>query len=166
MSVFKIRRGSAAVLHKPAAPISQFDGEVRSIARHLRDTLVAHNALGLAAPQIGISKRVAYVQVQGFSAVLINPRILSTEGSTTAVEGCLSLPKSQRAMIRAATIHLEYCNVLGVTQRVKLGGLVARCVQHEIDHLDGNLITTVRFKDAHDRMKAVAERLRQKEASP
>jgi peptide deformylase len=144
VSIFKIRHSGSAVLHKPAEPITEFGGEVKSLAKHLRDTLhAARNprGIGLAAPQIGVSKRVAVVEVGGFREVLVNPAILSHSiVRKSDLEGCLSLPGESKIKNRFVTVNLQYWDIHGGEHKVLLSNLIARVVQHEIDHLNGILI--------------------------
>lgn len=144
MSAYQIRTGTAAVLHAKAATVAVFDKHLRSLCRNLWDTCRAHKALGVAAPQIGKSVRVAVVQAPGFAATMVNPVIQSTEGSIRSDEGCLSLPQQvggTTRVTRAERVHVTWQDEFGGAHDALVGGLAARAVQHEVDHLDGLLVT-------------------------
>lgn len=107
----------------------------------MRDTVVDAQGLGLAAPQVGISKRFCLAQFGGSMQALINPNILSSSAETDIMEeGCLSLPKIGVNVERPIEITLRYQDEHGTEQERHLRGLDARVVQHELDHLDGVLI--------------------------
>lgn len=119
-------------LQERARPVQ---GEPTSLIADLWETLHAKKGLGLAAPQVGIPVRVAVVLVNGFSRVLINPVVLwQSLTRATEVEGCLSLPGVGVPVSRPVAIMLE-------GEPVPFEGLIARVVQHEIDHMNGILIT-------------------------
>lgn len=130
------------VLTKIAAPVTKFDRRLRKLISDLYHTMVSANGAGLAAPQIGISLRVCITDnnsENGF--VLINPEIIKQEGSQVGEEGCLSIPGVRILMERPYSITVKY--VLADETPVKLDafGLDARVICHEVDHLDGKLIT-------------------------
>ena len=108
------------------------------LINHMFTVMYASRGVGLAAPQVGDLKRIIVVHVSGFKEVFINPVITKRYGGKhSAVEGCLSFPGKQVYVTRHRRIWVEGYNQSGVKIKRKLKGLAARCVQHEVDHLDG-----------------------------
>ncbi|MFQ5693318.1 MAG: peptide deformylase [Nitrospinota bacterium] len=145
MVVREIRIFPDPVLRRKAAPVDKVDGEVRTLIEDMIETMRAAPGVGLAAPQVGVSRRVIVVDPSGGEdpeAVLglINPRVVSSEGSAVAEEGCLSLPEVQEDVERAERVAVEGRLADGREIRIEADGLLARILQHEIDHLDGVLI--------------------------
>lgn len=128
------------VLREKSSPVAEIDNAIRTLVKDLLDTMYAANGIGLAANQIGQTKRVAVVQTGDDPAVvLINPEIVELEGNDKDEEGCLSIPDIYGDVFRAERIILETTNLQGARERHELSSLAARAVQHEIDHLDGVL---------------------------
>jgi peptide deformylase len=126
------------VLRQPSAEVARVDDEVRTLVQDLFDTMHAAKGIGLAANQVGIARRVAVVEAEGDSPlVLINPVILEKKGSEKGEEGCLSIPDLFGDVERAMQVVVETSDLTGQRVRVAAEGLKARAIQHEIDHLDG-----------------------------
>jgi peptide deformylase len=142
--IYPIVKYGQKVLETPAEAVAGFDGDLEKLVADMFETMYAANGVGLAAPQIGISKRLCVIDVTSGDQpagklVLVNPVIVSTEGKVTQDEGCLSLPdfragtkRPQRATVRAQDIHGKEITVTGE-------GLLARAFCHETDHLNGLL---------------------------
>ena len=128
--------GSAALRNR-ATEIAEVDDEIRQFIDDLFETMDAAEGVGLAANQVGVTKRVAVVGVEDDRFVMINPVITSAEGKARAEEGCLSIPGIYGEVTRPDRIVLEALDRDGKPYRRELEGYVARAVQHEIDHLDG-----------------------------
>ncbi|HLT58801.1 MAG TPA: peptide deformylase [Limnochordales bacterium] len=141
MAVRKIVLVPDPVLRRPAKPVERVTKRIQRLIRDMADTMYAANGAGLAAPQIGVSERVIVVDAGEGLLALVNPRIVSASGSEVDVEGCLSIPNVTAYVERAAQVEVEGWDERGKTVRVKAEGLLARALQHEIDHLDGILIT-------------------------
>lgn len=142
MSVREIRLLGDPVLRETCAPVEAMTPEVRALADDLRDTMIAAEGVGLAAPQIGVPLRVFVYDVadpEPASGVLINPRITSATGTVKESEGCLSIPGLSELVERSARITIEGLDRDGTEVRIEAEGLLARCLQHENDHLDGVL---------------------------
>lgn len=140
MALRSIHLLASPVLRQRSDDVEAVDDEVRTLVQDLFDTMYAAEGIGLAANQVGLTKRVAVVQADEDPAiVLINPVILEKEGSEKAEEGCLSIPEIFGDVDRAQRIVVETTNLEGVRERHDLRDLSARAVQHEIDHLDGVL---------------------------
>ncbi|HEY8497182.1 MAG TPA: peptide deformylase [Limnochordales bacterium] len=141
MAVLPIVQVPDPVLRKKAQPVERVTKRVQKLIRDMADTMYAANGAGLAAPQVGVSERIIVVDAGDGLVALVNPRILAAEGSEVDVEGCLSIPNVSLYVERAARVEVEGWDERGRTVRIKAGGLLARALQHEIDHLDGILIT-------------------------
>ncbi|MCB0327265.1 MAG: peptide deformylase [Bdellovibrionales bacterium] len=134
------------LLHRVSEPIQQFDIELAHLAQDMVETMKHANGIGLAAPQIGILKRLIVVQVPdeeghlGPLYTVCNPVVTQTEGEAKIEEGCLSVPGLGVEVDRAFEIILEGQNLDGSAFRMEADGLLSICFQHEIDHLDGKLL--------------------------
>ena len=132
------------VLRQIASPIATFDESLKSLVSDMFETMTRERGIGLAAPQVGISLKVIVTSID--SHCLINPRIIeSSNEMCNFLEGCLSIPGKKVNVRRPESIHIEYNDLSGVQCAEWLKGLKSRVIQHEIDHLDGILMT--------DRMK-------------
>lgn len=135
------------VLRQKAAQIPGPNNELKKLAKNMIETMENANGIGLAAPQIAISKRMVIVKLttQGKRQLIvpmINPQILEfSEETEVKEEGCLSLPDLFLKIRRPKNIKVKFVDLQGDSQILKLEGINARVVQHEIDHLDGILIT-------------------------
>jgi peptide deformylase len=132
------------VLSKPGETVTVFDAETAQLVEEMFDSMYAAQGIGLAAPQIGISKRITVIDVSfkerpEDKLALINPVILDKSGKQVEEEGCLSLPEIREKVQRAAWVKVRAQNVKGETFEVEGEELLARALQHEIDHLDGIL---------------------------
>jgi len=133
------------VLRQSAKRISKVDESVRDLARDMLRSMYSSSGIGLAAPQIGVHKQLLVIDLDPDNAasppmVLINPEIRSF-GSTidTYEEGCLSIPGVYLNVVRPSVVEVSYRDELGRPQRIKADGLLSRCIQHEMDHLNGVL---------------------------
>lgn len=132
------------ILQKPAEPVVEFDDELRSLVEDMFDSMYAAQGIGLAAPQIGVSKRLTVVDLSfkknpEEKIVLINPEIIHKEGRQVEEEGCLSLPEIREKVSRSIKVRIRAQDVHGKTFEIDGEELLARAFQHEIDHLDGIL---------------------------
>jgi peptide deformylase len=132
------------VLAKRGEPVTVFDADLKKLVDEMFDSMYAAQGIGLAAPQISISKRIAIVDVSfqknpEEKIVLINPEIIEREGKQVEEEGCLSLPDIREKVSRASWVKVKAQDVTGKWVEVEGEELLARALQHEIDHLDGIL---------------------------
>jgi peptide deformylase len=132
------------ILKKPGAPVARVDEEIRRLLDDMAETMYAADGVGLAAPQLGISKRIVVIDTsprqEGQHLLhLVNPEILRTEGETTYTEGCLSVPGEAEEVERAAKVWVRALDRDGKPFEIEGEGLLAIALQHEIDHLDGVL---------------------------
>ena len=154
----EIRLFGDPVLRTPAEPVTDFDLELRNLVRDLTETMIDAPGIGLAAPQIGVSLRVFTYHADDEPGHLVNP-VLKLEGEAEEDdEGCLSLPGLQFLTPRAPRAIATGFNMYGDPVTVDGTELLARCVQHETDHLDGILFIDRLDKKEHKRaMKAIRE---------
>ena len=139
MPLQPIRLFGDPVLRTPAAPVETFDKELRTLVADLTDTMMDAPGVGLAAPQIGVSLRVFTYWVDDVVGHLINPRLDLSDEEELGEEGCLSLPGLTYDTMRAVRLVATGMNMHGEPVTLEGSELLARCVQHETDHLDGIL---------------------------
>ena len=145
MALLDIKKYPEKILKQKAAPIENIDARTQQLIEDMLDTMYAASGIGLAANQVGILQRLCVIdtsqrEVKGSLIVLINPLILDVEGSVEASEGCLSIPGCSATIKRAEKLHVSGLNRDGKPIEIEGSGLLARVLQHEIDHLDGLLI--------------------------
>lgn len=144
----------ARELRTPARRISKVDEEVRDLARAMLHSMYAARGIGLAAPQVGVHKQLLVIDLDLEEAatpplVLINPEITAASASFNSYEeGCLSIPKVYLEVVRPSTVEVSFRDEQGRPRRLKADGLLARCIQHEMDHLQGVLFVD-RVTDEH-----------------
>ena len=131
-------------LHLKAAPVASFDREIKQLVKDMAETMYDSNGIGLAASQLNVQKRLFIMDLakEGQNPqlkVFINPQILEKSGSEASDEGCLSVPGVYEKITRAEKITLKYQDVNGEEHLLSCDGLMAICIQHEIDHLDGKV---------------------------
>ncbi|HSY69984.1 MAG TPA: peptide deformylase [Edaphobacter sp.] len=141
------------VLQKPGEKVTVFDAKLKKLVDEMFESMYAAQGIGLAAPQIAISKRITVIDVSFKKdpeerIALINPEIIEREGKQVEEEGCLSLPEIREKVTRAAKVKVKAQDVSGEWFEVEGDELLARALQHEIDHLDGVL-----FIDRLSRLK-------------
>ena len=128
------------ILREETRPVASVTAEVRQLVDAMFETMYAARGIGLAAPQVGRSERVAVIDVDDEPMVLINPEILSSSSATEkAEEGCLSIPDIYGDVVRPESITVRATDRHGNVFEREATGLLARCIQHEIDHLHGKM---------------------------
>lgn len=142
--VLKICKYPEPVLSQPGEPVTEFDDELRKLVADMFETMYSAQGIGLAAPQVGISKRLTVVDLSlgkepKDKLVLINPEIISSEGRLYEEEGCLSFPDIREKVVRAAKVRIRAQNEHGKWFEMDGEELLSRAFQHEIDHLNGIL---------------------------
>lgn len=177
--VLDVKKYGNPVLRVVAEPISEITDEVRELAEEMIDTMYEENGIGLAAPQVGRSLRIFVIDTHfegdeyhtegetklcpKMPIALINPKIISTSGDPIPFEeGCLSIPAINATVIRPERIVLQAQTLEGEALELEFGGLTSRCMQHEIDHLDGVLFTDRAEKEDLKLVKKKLEQLRMK----
>ena len=131
-------------LARKAVPVAAVDDRIRALVRDMFETMYAAEGVGLAAPQVGVGKRVVVLDVSPVDdtsapVAVVNPEIVSRNGSITGVEGCLSVPGVQGEVCRAESVEVRGMDEQGKPLRIRAAGIFSRALQHEIDHLDGIL---------------------------
>ena len=131
-------------LARKAAPVADVDDRVRTLIRDMFETMYSAEGVGLAAPQVGVGKRVIVLDVSAVDEnvppmAVVNPEIIERKGSVSGEEGCLSVPGVQGEVLRAETVVVRGLDGEGKPLRFQAGGILSRALQHEIDHLDGVL---------------------------
>jgi peptide deformylase len=139
MSVLAIHLLGSPVLRTRSPEERAVDDEARAFIDDLFETMRAAKGVGLASNQVGMARRIAVVEAEGHSFAMINPVIVESAGRDTAEEGCLSIPEIYGDVTRPEKVVLEAIGRDGLPFRLEAEGLVARAIQHEIDHLDGIL---------------------------
>ena len=142
--IYPIVKYGEAVLEKPAEPVSVFDEKLKKLIADMFDSMYEAHGVGLAAPQIGISRRVAVVDVTfkedpTARLVLVNPQILHTEGKQNGTEGCLSIPEFRENVTRPKKVTVRAQDAEGKWFEHTGEDLLARAFMHETDHLNGKL---------------------------
>ena len=143
MALLPIRTYPDPVLNKKATPLTQFGPEEQKLFDDMIETMYVEDGVGLAAPQVGVSKRILIAcptVKQGEEFVIINPEIYASSGTEIGQEGCLSLPGIAGEVARAKKINLRFQDRQGKHHDVEIKDFFARIIQHEIDHLDGILL--------------------------
>jgi peptide deformylase len=144
MSLLQIRIYPDPVLKKVATPVTEFDESLRQLASDMAETMYAAPGVGLAAPQVGVSKRLAVIDCSARDEaaqllIMVNPEIVAEEGECFEEEGCLSVPEYYAKVQRSAKVQVRFQDLDAETHVIEAGGLTAIACQHEIDHLDGVL---------------------------
>ncbi|NTF16842.1 peptide deformylase [Agrobacterium rubi] len=133
------------ILRTSCEPVEAFDDDLGQILQTMRVTMASAKGIGLAAPQIGLTRRIALVG----KFAMINPRIVwASEAQTVLDEGCLSIPGSRTMVLRRSSVEVEYFDPSGRSKKIRLNDKMAKCAQHEIDHLNGVLIIDRAFAEA------------------
>jgi peptide deformylase len=142
--ILKILKYPEPVLSEPGEPVSEFDNELRKLVADMFETTYASKGIGLAAPQVGVSKRLAVIDLSlgqdpKQKLVLVNPEIIFRDGKVYEEEGCLSFPEIREKVVRAAKVRIRAQDEHGKWSEMDGDDLLSRCFQHEIDHVDGML---------------------------
>ena len=142
--ILTIRKYPDPILSQPSEPVTEFNAELRKLVADMFETTYASQGIGLAAPQVGVSKRLTVIDLSMGKnpvekLVLINPEITFSEGKLYEEEGCLSFPDIREKVVRAARVRIRAQDENGKWFEMDGEDLLSRCFQHEIDHLNGML---------------------------
>ena len=143
MGLRKILTDKEPALHKVCKPVTAFDAKLHKLLDDMRETLIDSNGVGLAAPQVGILRRVVLVDVGDEIIELVNPTLLETDGEQVGPEGCLSVPGRYGLVKRPYWAKVRAQDRYGDWYEAEGEELIARCFCHELDHLDGIIYTEV-----------------------
>jgi peptide deformylase len=167
VTILKVVEWPAKVLSTPAAPVEKFDAELAKFVRNMHETMSHAKGIGLAANQVGDLRRVLVINIPWHdddaegeapeikewwhdkSFTIINPKITKIQNKTRYMEGCLSFPEMYDYVQRSSEVWLDFQDETGKKHSIHATGLLAICLQHEIDHLDG-----IVFIDRMSRLKA------------
>ena len=167
---YAIRVVGDPVLRSPAAEITDIDGKLVKLAHDMLETMYEAPGLGLAAPQIGVGKRLFVYDLDPDERtsphVLVNPRIVESDGEWSYEEGCLSIPGLSFEIIRPKVVHLVGLDLEGNEVSVEADELTARLFQHELDHLDGVLMTERMDPDTKKRALKEIRRITERVEGP
>ncbi len=139
MSILDIRVLGDPILRQATTPVARITDDLRRLVADMFDTMHHARGIGLAAPQVGRTERLAIVQVDDQRLVLINPEVIERDGKAKGEEGCLSIPDIYADVERPKTVTVRALDEHFASYEVEATDLLARCIQHEIDHLDGKL---------------------------
>lgn len=143
MGLRKIMTVKEPCLHKVCRPVEKFDGKLHKLLDDMKETLAEANGVGLAAPQVGILRRVVVVDTGEEMLELVNPELLETSGEQVGSEGCLSVPGKYGIVKRPNYAKVRAYDRDGNEFEVEGEALMARCFCHELDHLDGIVYTEI-----------------------
>jgi peptide deformylase len=164
MALLNILRYPDARLHKVAVPVTAFDESLKRLVADLAETMYAAPGIGLAATQVDVHKQVIVLDVserRDSLVVLINPEILDASGVSDIEEGCLSVPTIYETLERAERVKVRACDQNGNPFTLEAQGLLAVCIQHEMDHLKGKVFVESLSQLKQQRIRArLAKQLR------
>ena len=145
MAILEIKKAGDPVLKQIAASIDRLTKRHRQLLDDMAETMYSADGVGLAAPQVGKSLRIVVIDVQDEHGLLelVNPVITTREGTVVDSEGCLSVPQVYGDVERAERVTVEYMDRRSRRRSLTAEGLLARCIQHECDHLDGRLFIDI-----------------------
>jgi len=165
VSILDIRVLGDPVLREETKPVGEITDELRTLVKNMFDTMYLAKGIGLAAPQVGRTERVAVVDVDDSPLVIINPEILERDSKTAkAEEGCLSIPDVYGDVERPTRVRVRALDLEGKEFEVEAGELLGRCLQHEIDHLHGKLF--IDYMSVLKRRSAMAKWQKEKDKYP
>ncbi|HZW59093.1 MAG TPA: peptide deformylase [Woeseiaceae bacterium] len=169
MALLKILEFPDPRLRKKARPVDAVDDELRRLVDDMFETMYAAPGIGLAATQVDVHRRLLVADVspdRNEPHVLINPAILARDGVAYTEEGCLSVPGYYEEVERAGHIRVRYLDRDGATMERDMDGLLAVCVQHEMDHLEGRLFVDYLSEAKRQRIRKRLEKERRQQPAP
>jgi peptide deformylase len=161
MAILNILHFPDPRLRKKAEPIVEVTDDIRQLADDMLETMYDAPGIGLAANQVNVQKRLIVIDISEDKSeplILINPEILDKQGEREYEEGCLSVPEAYETVVRADTVTIKAVNRDGEPFEFSAEGLLATCVQHEIDHLDGKLFVDYLSNLKRERIKKRLEK--------
>ena len=150
MAIRKIRTMGDRILNKVCRPVEEMTPKIQELIEDMLETMYEANGVGLAAPQVGVLKRIVVIDVGEGPIVLINPEITRTEGSQTGDEGCLSVPGKAGTVTRPNEVTVRFMGEDGEWYELEGTELLARAICHECDHLDGIMYTSLVEGELYD----------------
>ncbi len=139
MAILNILKEGDETLRKKCRPVEEITPRIIQLLDDMHDTLAKAQGVGLAAPQVGVLRRIVIVEIDGIKYEMINPEIIATKGKQEEIEACLSVPDQYGLVKRPAWVKVRATDRNGNVYEAEGEGLMARCFCHELDHLDGTL---------------------------
>lgn len=161
MAILNILHFPDPRLRNKALPVETVDDDIRQLAHDMLETMYQAPGIGLAAVQVNVLKRVIVIDISDDNSepqILVNPELVETEGEREFQEGCLSVPEAYEMVTRADTIKFKALDLDGKPFERSAEGLLATCIQHEIDHLDGKLFVDYLSNLKRDRIRKKLEK--------
>ena len=152
MGILNIIKEGDPVLRKKCRPVEEITPRILQLLDDMHDTLEKAQGVGLAAPQVGVMRRIVIVEIEDKKYEMINPEIIETKGKQEEIEACLSVPEKFGLVKRPQWVKVRATDRNGKVYEVSGNGLMARCFCHELDHLDGTLYIdkAIEMYDADD----------------
>lgn len=138
------------MLRKKSRPVTKFDDRLHTLLDDMAETMRSLNGVGLAAPQVAVLRRVVVMDCGTGLIEMINPEILETSGEQTGVEGCLSVPGRHGLVTRPMHVKVRFQDRNGEWKELEAEELLARCIMHETDHLEGQLYVDIMDREVYD----------------
>ncbi len=167
MAILEILHFPDPRLRNAARPVAQVDGRIQKLVDDMLETMYAAPGIGLAATQVNVDRRIVVIDISedhDQPLVLINPEILALDGEEEMEEGCLSVPGYYEKVTRAETVRVRALDRDGQSFELAADGLLAVCIQHEIDHLDGKLFVDYLSQIKRQRIRKKLEKLQRQDA--
>lgn len=139
MAIRRLRYVNDPILRKKSREVTKIDDRIKILLNDMVETMYENEGVGLAAPQVGILRKVVVIDVGEGILKLINPEIIEKEGESLDIEGCLSVPNRTGKVLRPERVKVKYLDIDGKEKNIEGTGLLARALCHEIDHLNGIL---------------------------
>ena len=157
MGLRKILTDKDPALHKVCRPVEKFDGRLHKLLDDMKETLIDANGVGLAAPQVAVLRRVVVMDCGDGLIEMVNPEIVATEGEQDGPEGCLSVPGRRGMVKRPMVVRARFQDRNGEWYEIEGEELLARCIMHETDHLDGKLYVDEMYREIFDEEEEAEE---------
>lgn len=170
MALRQVRINEDPVLHKEAREVKKVNQHIQELVQDLFDTMYEEDGVGIAAPQVGVLRRIFVVDDrEGNKLCLINPKLSLSGDQVLGMEGCLSVPEKQGSVSRYQRVKVDYLDENGQAQSLEAEDFLARIIQHENDHLDGVLYTdraekVYTFEEIEEMQRKAREKSAQEEA--
>ena len=170
MALRQVRINEDPVLHKEAREVKKVNQHIQELVQDLFDTMYEEDGVGIAAPQVGVLRRIFVVDDrEGNKLCLINPKLSLSGDQVLGMEGCLSVPEKQGSVSRYQRVKVDYLDENGQVQSLEAEDFLARIIQHENDHLDGVLYTdraekVYTFEEIEEMQRKAREKAAQEEA--
>lgn len=150
MAIRQLRYVNDPILRKKSREVTKIDDRIKTLLNDMVETMYENEGVGLAAPQVGILRKVVVIDVGEGILKLINPEIIEKEGESLDIEGCLSVPNRAGKVLRPERVKVKYLDIDGNEKTIEGTGLLARALCHEIDHLSGILFIDKVVEEVED----------------